>query len=559
MPGLNLFTNNAATTLASGILSGATSLTVATGTGALFPTITGSEYFYCTLTNTGGTIEIVRITARTGDTMTIVRGQDGTTAAAWNTGDKFELRLNRIDLLNFPQLDSTNTFSLAQTLSVAPIISSLTGVLHGNGASAVTVASAAQIVSAIGSTAVTNATNATNVTGTVAVANGGTGASTAQAAMNTFAGATTSGSYLRGNGTNVIMSTIQAGDVPTLNQNTTGTAANVTGTVAIINGGTGQTTAAAAYNALNPMTTVGDIIYEGTGPAAARLPIGTTGQVLTVSGGIPAWSTPTSSGAPTVQTFDTGTAATWTKPSSANWITIQIWGGGGSGGNSTASGAGGGGGGGAYNEITVPFSNLVGTVTYTVGSGGAAQGTTTTNGNTGGTTSVSMASFAGGGTLTISAFGGAGGLNGGTGTGAGGGGGGIVSAGSSQTGGEPAGGTGTTANPSGAGGGWGSTTATNIGGGSFWGGAGGGAGDPGSTPGGTGGSCFGGGGGGGGASDTGTTGGTGGTSVLGGNGGNGGLNGGAPTAGTTPAGGGGGSEARASGAGGGGRVRFTYW
>ena len=37
------------------------------------------------------------------------------------------------------------------------------------------------------------------------------------------------------------MSAIQAADVPTLNQSTTGTAANVTGTVAVVNGGTGQT------------------------------------------------------------------------------------------------------------------------------------------------------------------------------------------------------------------------------------------------------------------------------------------------------------------------------
>jgi hypothetical protein len=45
--------------------------------------------------------------------------------------------------------------------------------------------------------------------------------------MNSFAGAVTSGSYLRGNGTNVVMSTIQAADVPTLNQNTTGSAGSV--------------------------------------------------------------------------------------------------------------------------------------------------------------------------------------------------------------------------------------------------------------------------------------------------------------------------------------------
>jgi hypothetical protein len=67
---------------------------------------------------------------------------------------------------------------------------------------------------------------ASNVTGTVAFANGGTGETTRQAAMDALAGAVTSGSYLRGNGTDVVMSTIQVADVPTLNQNTTGTAAS---------------------------------------------------------------------------------------------------------------------------------------------------------------------------------------------------------------------------------------------------------------------------------------------------------------------------------------------
>lgn len=63
---------------------------------------------------------------------------------------------------------------------------------------------------------------------TIAVAYGGTGATTAQAAMNTLAGATTSGYFLRGNGTNVVMAAIQAADIPTLNQNTTGSAATLT-------------------------------------------------------------------------------------------------------------------------------------------------------------------------------------------------------------------------------------------------------------------------------------------------------------------------------------------
>lgn len=75
---------------------------------------------------------------------------------------------------------------------------------------------------------------------------GGTGQITRQAAMDALAGSTTSGQYLRGDGTDVVMSAIQAADVPTLNQNTTGTAANVTGTVAVANGGTGATDATTA-------------------------------------------------------------------------------------------------------------------------------------------------------------------------------------------------------------------------------------------------------------------------------------------------------------------------
>lgn len=117
MAGLNLFTNNAATTLASSINASVTSLSVAAGTGALFPNPAGSQYFYCTLANNAGAVEIVKVTARSTDTFTIVRGQDGTSGSSWVTGDKVELRLVNADLTNFPQLDSTNTFAQAQTFS----------------------------------------------------------------------------------------------------------------------------------------------------------------------------------------------------------------------------------------------------------------------------------------------------------------------------------------------------------------------------------------------------------------------------------------------------------
>jgi hypothetical protein len=93
---------------------------------------------------------------------------------------------------------------------------------------------------------------------------------------------------------------------PTLNQNTTGTAANVTGTVAIANGGTGATTDAAAFDALSPMTTEGDVIYGGTGGTGTRLAKGTAGQVLTMNSGAtaPEWSAPSAGAVTSV----TGTA-----------------------------------------------------------------------------------------------------------------------------------------------------------------------------------------------------------------------------------------------------------
>ena len=85
-----------------------------------------------------------------------------------------------------------------------------------------------------------------------------------------------------------------------------GLSTHVSGTLPIGNGGTGQTTASAAFDALNPMTTVGDIIYEGSGPTAVRLPIGSTNQVLTVVGGIPSWQTPASGGVTTISFGSTG-------------------------------------------------------------------------------------------------------------------------------------------------------------------------------------------------------------------------------------------------------------
>lgn len=85
-----LSANNASTVLSAGISASATTLTVNTGTGGLFPSpVSGTSFFKLTLIDaaTGTLTEIVHVTARTGDTMTIVRGQEGTTNRLWSAND----------------------------------------------------------------------------------------------------------------------------------------------------------------------------------------------------------------------------------------------------------------------------------------------------------------------------------------------------------------------------------------------------------------------------------------------------------------------------------------
>jgi hypothetical protein len=66
-------------------------------------------------------------------------------------------------------------------------------------------------------------------------------------------------------------------------------ASGLTGTVAILNGGTGQSTASAAFNALSPITTAGDLILGNGANSATRLGIGSNAQVLTSNGTTASW------------------------------------------------------------------------------------------------------------------------------------------------------------------------------------------------------------------------------------------------------------------------------
>ena len=102
--------------------------------------------------------------------------------------------------------------------------------------------------------------------GTLGLAYGGTGQTSAQSAINALAGAVTSAQYLRGNGTNVVMSAIQASDVPTLNQNTSGSSGSCTG-----NSATATTAAACSGNSATATTAASCSGNSATATSAGAL------------------------------------------------------------------------------------------------------------------------------------------------------------------------------------------------------------------------------------------------------------------------------------------------
>ena len=99
------FGNNAYGTLSQAYATTATSIVLTTGHGARFPTLTGSKYFFATLLDTSNNLEIIKVTARTNDTLTIVRAQEGTIARAFNTNDRIELRVTAGGLAVLGDLD----------------------------------------------------------------------------------------------------------------------------------------------------------------------------------------------------------------------------------------------------------------------------------------------------------------------------------------------------------------------------------------------------------------------------------------------------------------------
>lgn len=87
-----VFSNNATSLLAASITSTATQLTIASADAARFPAPGANEWFPVTVVDAGGNMEIMRCTARTGNVLTVVRGEEQTSAKPFAVNSRVDLR-----------------------------------------------------------------------------------------------------------------------------------------------------------------------------------------------------------------------------------------------------------------------------------------------------------------------------------------------------------------------------------------------------------------------------------------------------------------------------------
>jgi len=104
--------NNASNSLAAAITSTDTGIVVRNGN--LFPALAAGQYFYATITGADGSQEIVKVTARSGNGMTIVRAQEGTFALPFQLDSRFEMRITAATIADILAEDD-----LAATVTIA--------------------------------------------------------------------------------------------------------------------------------------------------------------------------------------------------------------------------------------------------------------------------------------------------------------------------------------------------------------------------------------------------------------------------------------------------------
>lgn len=144
------FTNNFVATLAAAISDADTAITLDAGSGAKLPNYGGGDYEYMTLGNTANNLEIVKVTARVGDILTVVRGVDGTTAKAWSAGDQINSRPCAAAMNDALQVNVAKADVDSQVFTGTPVLPTGTiAVTQAAGNSTTKIATTAFVTSAI--------------------------------------------------------------------------------------------------------------------------------------------------------------------------------------------------------------------------------------------------------------------------------------------------------------------------------------------------------------------------------------------------------------------------
>jgi hypothetical protein len=350
------FTNNASATLAASINSAVTTITLAAGTGSVFPSTAGGDYFYATLVDSSNNLEIVKVTNRSVDNLTVVRGQDGTTAKSFVAGNRIELRPVAAALIAIQSEASDALSDHVDATTGAHVATAVANTPAGN-VTAVNVQAAINQLDTLVSGRVNKAGDSMSGPLSISV----TGANTAVSGQSV--GASNYGGSFKNNEGGVLIN-FDAGGSATSNRIFTGGNAGVEKVYADANG---------------KIVTLGGVELDG---GVITFPDGTTQS--TAAGG----SGPGGSGMSTQYFTASGT---WTKPAGLKAVRVTVVAGGGSGGYSQGQGSGkgvsgggasGGGGAGGFSQKNIAASALGATETVTVGIGGVtyAAGTTSSFG-----------------------------------------------------------------------------------------------------------------------------------------------------------------------------------
>jgi hypothetical protein len=267
-----------------------------TNSAANAANITGSANQVLRVSNDGtalafGPVNLADIQAVTGTLPVSRGGTGGTTQATARTNGigATTVGSNLITLADpgatrFIRINSDNTISALNDTDFRNAI----GAGTGGGSGTVTSVSGTGTVSGLTLTGTVTTTGNLTLGGTLSV----TASNFASQTANTFLAAPNGAA-----GTPTFRA-IVAADIPTLNQNTIGTAANVTGTVVVGNGGTGATSFTAGRilfgNGTSAINTNANLFWDNTN---TRLGVGTTAPAYTldVGGVCHASSFPTSS------------------------------------------------------------------------------------------------------------------------------------------------------------------------------------------------------------------------------------------------------------------------